>query len=122
MEHQGHDEELEPDAPTVHPRPSEAAFTERMEKYRSKDGSKYDCIIPVSGGKDSHFQTHIIKNEFGLNPLLVNFIPIDLVPVGRKNIENLKKFGVDYIEFTPNPTVYRKSVMYIDFLTYRLES
>lgn len=39
-----------------------------LEKYRSKDGSRYDCLIPVSGGKDSHFQAHIIKNEFGLNP------------------------------------------------------
>lgn len=79
-----------------------------LDKYKSRDGSRYDCIIPVSGGKDSHFQTHVIKNEFGLNPLLVNFVPTDLIPLGRKNIENLKRFGVDYIEFTANPTVYRK--------------
>lgn len=83
-----------------------------LEKYKSKDGSRYDCIIPVSGGKDSHFQTHTIVNEFGLNPLLVNFIPIDLIPLGRRNIENLKKLGVDYIEFTPNPRVYRKMEKY----------
>ena len=83
-----------------------------LDKYKSKDGSRYDCIIPVSGGKDSHFQAHIIKNEFGLNPLLVNFVPIDLIPLGRKNIENLKRLGVDYIEFTPNPTVYRKMEKY----------
>lgn len=83
-----------------------------LEKYRNKDGSRYDCIIPVSGGKDSHFQAHIIKNEFGLNPLLVNFVPIDLIPIGRKNIENLKKIGVDYIEFTPNPITYRKMEKY----------
>ena len=83
-----------------------------LEKYRSKDGSRYDCIIPVSGGKDSHFQAHIIKNEFGLNPLLVNFVAIDLIPLGRKNIENLKKLGVDYIEFTPNPITYRKMEKY----------
>jgi tRNA(Ile)-lysidine synthase TilS/MesJ len=81
-----------------------------LDKYKSKDGSRYDCIIPVSGGKDSHFQAHIIKNEFGLNPLLVNFVPIDLIPLGRKNIENLKRLGVDYIEFTPNPVVYRKNM------------
>ena len=83
-----------------------------LEKYRSKDGSRYDCLIPVSGGKDSHFQAHIIKNEFGLNPLLVNFVPIDLIPLGRKNIENLKKIGVDYIEFTPSPITYRKMEKY----------
>lgn len=79
-----------------------------LEKFRSKDGSRYDCIIPVSGGKDSHFQAHVIVNEFGLRPLLVNFHPIDLIPLGRKNIENIKKLGVDFLEFTPNPHIYRK--------------
>ena len=83
-----------------------------VEKYKCKDGTRYDCIIPVSGGKDSHFQTHVIKDWFGLNPLLVNFVPIDLIPLGRKNIENLKNQGVDYIEFTPNPKVYRKMEKY----------
>ena len=83
-----------------------------VEKYKCKDGTRYDCIIPVSGGKDSHFQTHVIKDWFGLNPLLVNFVPIDLISLGRKNIENLKNQGVDYIEFTPNPKVYRKMEKY----------
>ena len=83
-----------------------------VEKYKCKDGTRYDCIIPVSGGKDSHFQTHVIKDWFGLNPLLVNFVPIDLIPLGRKNIENLKNQGADCIEFTPNPKVYRKMEKY----------
>jgi len=83
-------------------------FIEIIEKFRSRDGSNYDCIIPVSGGKDSTYQAYFVKKEFGLKPLLVNFIPRDLVPLGRKNIENLKKLGFDYIEFTPNPIVYRK--------------
>ena len=79
-----------------------------LEQYRTKNASRYDCIIPVSGGKDSHYQTHIIKNMFGLNPLLVSFHPRDFTEVGRKNIENLKNFGVDCIEFTANPIVYKK--------------
>ena len=79
-----------------------------LERYRSNDGTRYDCIIPVSGGKDSHFQTHIIKNEFGLNPLLVSFHPRDFTELGRKNIENIKKFGVDCIEFSADPLVYKK--------------
>lgn len=80
---------------------------EILEKYKSKDNN-YDCIIPVSGGKDSTYQTHVIKNEFGLTPLLVNFHPLDQTELGRKNLENLKNLGVDCIEFSPNPTVYRK--------------
>tara|TARA_B100000029_G_scaffold240748_1_gene237939 strand:+ start:1510 stop:2637 length:1128 start_codon:yes stop_codon:yes gene_type:complete len=83
-------------------------FIEIIDKYRSKDGSRYDCVIPVSGGKDSTYQAYFVKKEFGLNPLLVNFIPRDLVELGRKNIENLKSLGFDYIEFTPNPIIYRK--------------
>lgn len=79
-----------------------------LEKFRSKDGTNYDCIIPVSGGKDSHYQTHVIKNEFGLNPLLVSFHPHDFTELGRKNIENLKNLGVDCIEFSANPLVYNK--------------
>ena len=79
-----------------------------LEKYRSKDGKNYDCIIPVSGGKDSTYQTYVIKEEFGLNPLGVNFHPLDQTVIGRKNLENLKKLGVDCIEFTANPNVYLK--------------
>ncbi|WP_320416631.1 hypothetical protein [Candidatus Nitrosotenuis chungbukensis] len=87
-------------------------FEKLIEQYRCLDGSRYDCIVPVSGGKDSHFQVHVMKDLYGMNPLCVNFVPIDLIPLGRKNIENLKNQGVDYIEFTPNPKVYRKMEKY----------
>lgn len=79
-----------------------------LEKYKSTDGSRYDCIIPVSGGKDSHYQAYVIKEEYGLNPLLVNFHPHDFTDTGRKNIENIKKIGADCIEFSADPTVYNK--------------
>jgi N-acetyl sugar amidotransferase len=82
-----------------------------LNKYKSRDGN-YDCIIPVSGGKDSHFQTYVITHEFGLNPLLVTFHPRDFTELGRKNIENLKNLGVDMIEFTSNPIVYKKLAKY----------
>ena len=54
----------------------EKELKEILEKLRSKN-NYYDCIIPVSGGKDSHFQTYTIKEKFGLNPLVVNFHPLD---------------------------------------------
>jgi len=81
---------------------------EILERHRNKDKTNYDCIIPVSGGKDSTYQTYMIKKEFGLNPLVVNFHPHDQTEIGRKNLENLKKIGVDCIEFTPNPEIYLK--------------
>lgn len=78
-----------------------------LERYRSKDRSNYDCIVPVSGGKDSHYQT-IRMLEYGMNPLCVTSTTDHLTDLGRRNIDNLKRLGVDYIEVTTNPVVRRK--------------
>ncbi len=78
-----------------------------LERYRSKNGSNYDCIIPVSGGKDSHFQTIKIL-ELGMNPLLVTASTDQLSEIGRHNIENLKRRGADYIEVSVNPVIRRR--------------
>ncbi len=78
-----------------------------LEPYRSKNGNNYDCVIPVSGGKDSHFQT-VRMLELGMNPLCVTATTDRLSNIGRRNIENLKNLGVDYIEVTANPVIRRK--------------
>jgi N-acetyl sugar amidotransferase len=80
---------------------------ELLEKYRRRDGSNWDCIVPVSGGKDSTYQV-IRMLQLGLNPLCVTSTTCDLSSLGRKNIENLKRLGVDYVEMTPNPLVRAK--------------
>lgn len=77
-----------------------------LEKYKNKGGN-WDCIVPVSGGKDSTFQV-IRVLQLGLNPLCVTSSTCDLSPIGRENIENLKHLGVDHIEFSPNPKVRSK--------------
>jgi len=79
-----------------------------FERFRNKSGSNYDCIIPVSGGKDSTYQTYVVKKEFGLNPLCVSYHLPEFTELGRKNLENLKNLGVDCLEFTPNPEICRK--------------
>lgn len=78
-----------------------------LDKYRNKDGSNWDCIIPVSGGKDSTYQV-VQMLQFGMNPLCVTATTCDLTEIGRKNIENIKSLGVDYIEMSPNPVVRAK--------------
>lgn len=78
-----------------------------LERYRSKNGSDYDCLIPVSGGKDSHYQA-IRMLELGMNPLCVTATTDMLSDLGRYNIENLKRLGVDYIEVSANPVIRRK--------------
>ncbi len=79
-------------------------YLEILERYRRPDSSNYDCIVPVSGGKDSHYQ--VIKLlEAGANPLCVTASTDDLADIGRRNIENIKKLGVDCIEVSINPRV-----------------
>ncbi|MDT8903908.1 N-acetyl sugar amidotransferase [Anaeroselena agilis] len=78
-----------------------------LDKYRSKDGTNWDCIVPVSGGKDSHYQV-IRMLQLGMNPLCVTATTCHLSDIGRRNIENLKALGVDYVEFTTNPVVRKK--------------
>ncbi|MCX7144167.1 MAG: N-acetyl sugar amidotransferase [Proteobacteria bacterium] len=82
-------------------------FLAMIERYSSKDGSNYDCMIPVSGGKDSTYQVLKLL-ELGFNPLCVTATTCQLSEIGRRNIENLKKLGVDYVEITINPNVRAK--------------
>jgi N-acetyl sugar amidotransferase len=82
-------------------------FLNVVERFRRPNGSNYDCIVPVSGGKDSTYQTITLLDQ-GLNPLCVTATTCMLSDLGRRNIENLKWRGVDFIEYTPNPKVRRK--------------
>ena len=84
-----------------------AELLQVLEKYRSPDGSGWDCIVPVSGGKDSTYQV-VRMLQLGLNPLCVTSTTCDLSQLGRKNIENLKHLGVDYVEMSPNPLIRAK--------------
>ncbi len=81
-----------------------AELLEVIARYRSIDGSRWDCIVPVSGGKDSTYQV-IRVLQLGLNPLCVTATTCDLSEIGRRNIENLKQLGVDHVAFSPNPRV-----------------
>lgn len=88
---------------------------ERMEelknlcdKYRRNDGY-YDCIIAVSGGKDSHFQIYIMKELMKMNPLLVNVYNFSWTQTGLHNFNNMSDaFGCDTISLHLNRKVARK--------------
>ena len=82
-------------------------FFQVIDRYRSKNSTHWDCLIPVSGGKDSTYQVLKIL-QLGLNPLCVTATTCHLSDIGRRNIENIKNFGVDYIEFSPNIKIRRK--------------
>lgn len=78
-------------------------------KYRRKDGY-YDCVIPVSGGKDSHFLVHTMKKEMGMNPLLITVgDPFTKTNAGMHNFRNLgDTFNCDHILFNLSIDLFRR--------------
>jgi len=87
----------------------EARFRELLESYRNKKQDNYDCIIPVSGGKDSYWQTHLIKNVYKLNLLLVTYHGNRFLPEGEENLNNMRHvFGVDHQIFRPSTEMLKK--------------
>lgn len=83
-------------------------FTQ-LKKLIKKQKNNYDCLIPVSGGKDSYFQTHIIKNVLKLNPLLVTYNSNNYSKEGMDNLLNMREaFGVDHIFFTSSIDTIKK--------------
>lgn len=73
-----------------------------LSKFRSD--THWDCVVPVSGGKDSTFQVLRVL-EMGMNPLCITATTCDLSDIGRRNIANLERLGVDHVTFSPDPIV-----------------
>ena len=97
-------------------------YTERFKQlealcdtYRGINGPNgYDCMIAVSGGKDSHTQVYIFKEILKMNPLLVtvedNF---PLTDAGAHNLKNIsEEFGCDLISMKPNIQLQKKVMRY----------
>src|SRR5262249_4422044 len=77
------------------------AFAAIAEDVRSR-GRDWDCVIPVSGGKDSHWQA-LTCLEFGLKPLAVTWRTPGRNPLGDRNLRNLIELGVDHVDVSVNP-------------------
>jgi N-acetyl sugar amidotransferase len=90
----------------------EKSLRELLAQYKSKTkarGGIYDCIIPVSGGKDSHYQVYLAKKVYGLNPLLVTYNHVFNTKLGVRNLRNLvMRFECDLVRFTSRMDAIRK--------------
>jgi N-acetyl sugar amidotransferase len=84
-------------------------FEQLVRETRAK-GRPYDCVIPVSGGKDSHWQT-LVCLEHGLHPLAVTWKTPARTPLGQRNLDNLIGLGVDHVDFQVNPVVERRFLL-----------
>jgi len=80
-----------------------------LERYRNKSGGGYDCIIPVGGARDSYFIVHTIKQEFGLNPLLVSYNRHYNTRRGHRNLAYLRTlFDADIYTQVVQPQIVKK--------------
>jgi N-acetyl sugar amidotransferase len=87
----------------------ERAFREVISLAQSRSKG-YDCLVPVSGGKDSHWQ--VVKClEYGLKPLAVTWKTPARTELGRRNLENLIRLGVDHVDYQVSPKVEKKFML-----------
>jgi N-acetyl sugar amidotransferase len=80
-----------------------------VEDVKSQNKVFYDCVVPVSGGKDSWYQTMLMAKEFGLKVLCVTLAAHMPTTEGIYNLNAMiKDLNVDHIKITLKPSVYRK--------------
>ena len=87
----------------------EKQLREFLENAKAKSGNNYDCILPISGGKDSTFQMHVLTKVYAMKPLAVTFSHNWYSETGWYNLMNsLEEFNMDHIMFTPNRKLVNK--------------
>jgi len=87
----------------------ESLFRQVVERAK-QHGRGYDCLVPVSGGKDSTWQT-VRCLEHGLNTLAVTWKTPARTEIGARNLENLVRLGVDHIDYQVSPKVEAKFML-----------
>jgi N-acetyl sugar amidotransferase len=71
-----------------------------LDKHRSIDGS-FDCLVPVSGGKDGSYVAYNLKYKYGMNPLCVTVTPALPLELGEKNLRAFVESGFNHISINP---------------------
>lgn len=90
-------------------RARQEAMRRILEDAKAKAGDNYDCVVPISGGKDSAFQLHILVKVFGMTPLAVTFSHNWFTETGKQNLQTmLEKLQVDHMMYTPNRGLVNK--------------
>lgn len=86
-------------------------FETLCDKYRGMNGPEgYDCAIAVSGGKDSHYQVHMLKEVMKMNPILFSVEDnFPMTEAGKHNLKNIsEEFGCSIISLKPNIKTQKK--------------
>ena len=88
-----------------------SAREKHLKKILKKSQSKtcgYDCIVPVSGGKDGSYVSYQLKHKYGVNPLTVTVRPALEMELGDINLKSFINAGYDHVHITPNADAMRK--------------
>jgi len=72
-----------------------------LENHRSHEG-KFDCLVPVSGGKDGSYVAYNLKRKYGMNPLCVTITPALPLPLGEENLRSFVESGFNHISINPD--------------------
>jgi len=67
-----------------------------LDKHRRTDG-RFDCIVPVSGGKDGSYVAYNLKHVYGMNPLALTVTPPLALPLGDQNLKAFIESGYNHI-------------------------
>ena len=80
-----------------------------LTQYKNRENSSYDCVIPVVGSGDDFFVVDLVKNKYGLNPLLVTYNTHFSTKVGVRNLARLiTKLDCDHMMSTVGPETIKE--------------
>jgi N-acetyl sugar amidotransferase len=71
-----------------------------LNKHRRSDG-RFDCLVPVSGGKDGSYVAHNLKHKYGMNPLAVTVTPALSLALGEENLKAFIVSGYNHLSINP---------------------
>ena len=77
-------------------------------KSSKTEDSRYDCIVPVSGGKDGSYVSYNLKNKVGISPLAITIRPPLEMNIGKKNLEGFVNSGFDHLHISTSQEAMRQ--------------
>ena len=72
-----------------------------LDKHRRNDGG-FDCLVPVSGGKDGSYVAYNLKHKYGMNPLALTITPALALELGEQNLKAFVASGYNHITVNPD--------------------
>lgn len=84
----------------------EAELADLLDRHR-RVGAGFDCVVPVSGGKDGSYVAYTLRTRYGMNPLCVTVTPPLPLPLGEQNLRNFVASGFNHVSVNAHPNAMR---------------